>query len=83
MNGCLIVSAEAVGNGTPGSVTPSMTTDTQLFGAFGYLVQGTAAAVNPSWSWTGGTQGYGLAVAAFKPAGGGGGGANALFLICP
>ena len=67
--GCLIVSAEAVGNATPGAVLPFMTTDTQLFGAFGYLEQGAAAAINPSWAWTGGSQGQGLSVAAFKPAG--------------
>ena len=64
--GCLIVSMEAVGNATPGTVTPTMTVDVQPFGAFGYLVQGAAAAINPSWTWTGGSQGQALTVAAFK-----------------
>lgn len=43
-----------------------------------YLIQTSASAVNPAWTWTGGV---GVAaVAVFKPAGGGGGGVFPFFL---
>ena len=84
VNNALIFTGLACGNGTPGSVTPTMTsTTTEAFGATDYYQQGSASAINPSWSWTGGSQGGSVAVAAFKPAGGGGGGTFNAMLIAP
>lgn len=48
------------------------------FGMFlGYLIQGTAAAVDPQFTWSG-ADGAGAVTAVFKPAAGGGGGSIAI-----
>jgi hypothetical protein len=60
-NGALIVSGWAGMNGTSNPLCPglSLTTSqnpvagTCVAGALGYTVQTTAAAINPTWSWTG------------------------------
>lgn len=44
-----------------------------LSGGYGYKIQTTAAAENPSWSWSG-SNACSATLAVFKPAGGGGGG---------
>ena len=59
------------------SVGASMTLDENVafsggnhYAAAGaYIVQTTATAINPTWSWTG-TQRYAMSIASFKPAGG-------------
>ena len=70
VNGALVVTGMSPSDGVPGAVTPttlspSRTQQGSVVGA--YLLQGTAAAISPSWSWTGGTQGAAATVAAFKP----------------
>src|SRR5678815_237187 len=67
-NNEVFFSALACGDGTPGSVTPSLSTPiTDSFGgATAYEIQTTATARDPSWSWTGGNQGKVVANAAFK-----------------
>lgn len=40
---------------------------TSLESESAYLFQSVAAAINPLWSWTGGTGNYGVSTAAFKP----------------
>jgi hypothetical protein len=69
---CLIVSGFASDNVTNPAVSAGLTLTTSAYvggggqaGATGLLVQTTAAAINPSWSWSG-TQPVGIAVAAFK-----------------
>jgi hypothetical protein len=42
-------------------------------GALAWVIQGAAAAINPSWSWTGSTPNSESSVIAFKSTGGGGG----------
>ena len=49
--------------------------DSVSFGiASGYFVQGTAGALNPTWSWSSGATTGRAAIATFKAAAGGGGG---------
>lgn len=64
MNGCAIVSSASAGDGTITATPAGMT----AVGAAAYVIQTTAAAINPSWSRTGGSQGFVIRVAAFKPA---------------
>lgn len=49
--------------------------------ALAYLIQGTAGAINPSWSWTGAVDDSSAAALAFAGSGGGGGGDNGLAWI--
>jgi hypothetical protein len=47
--------------------------------ASGYFVQTTAAAINPTWSWSSGAVAARAAIATFKESGGGGGGSTPCF----
>lgn len=77
-NGCLIVSG-VTSSGSSHSLDSGFTysqnnysVGVSMGGGCGYLIQGTAAGVNPTWSWT--TSSYNAAtIASFKPAAGGGG----------
>ena len=73
-NGALVITALSVDAGSPPTVAPTMAQinkpyvgGTNMGGHFGYLVQGTAAAINPTWSWAS-SQGAAAAVASFLPA---------------
>lgn len=83
-NGALVfanVCLRGVTTGQTFSVTASLTIAHQtsassgncVSGAIAYLIQGSAAAINPQWSWTNG-DGAAVSVAVFKPTAGGGGG---------
>ena len=75
--GCLVVSSMFYGGGNYSSVTESLTVaysnylaNTHYGGAIGYIIQTSAAAVNPSWTISGASQ-IATAVASFLPAAGG------------
>jgi len=74
VDGCLIViTLVAVGGGTI-TVPASFTTviNESSTAALAYLIQGTAAAINPSWSWATSCD-YVTTMTVWKPAAGGGG----------
>jgi hypothetical protein len=87
----LIVAAMANGTdaGTGRSINSSFTISGQIgFNsgqyfpvAMAYFVQGSAAAINPTWSWSGSTQ-VDAVIATFKAAAGGGGNRRRRLLIC-
>jgi hypothetical protein len=73
-NGCLILTgySNIVGSANTGvTLTPAMTeipvgANPDGRGATGWLVQPTAAAINPTWAWTG-TTGVAVSTAVFRP----------------
>lgn len=75
-NGALIVSGIAGNMTAAPHVSPSMTETTfqadvagaNVGGGTGWLIQSTAAAINPSWSWVGTSEEVPLTVASFLPA---------------
>jgi hypothetical protein len=71
---CLVITGINYGTGTAPSVGggfTALTTDTSagnfISGGIGRLIQTTAAAANPTWSWTGSSESA-AALAVFKPA---------------
>ena len=78
----LIISALGTDGGTGYSVNSSLTIsdfDDYSGGnnegqALAWFVQGAAAAINPTWSWSGSSTETAAVIAAFKPLAGGGGG---------
>jgi len=68
-NGAFIVAGLQHGNGTTASVTVSAPFSSNLTlktgGAAAYTIQSTAAAINPSWGFSGGNQGSALNIASF------------------
>lgn len=83
-NNCVVVSYFASGSANSMSVDSSMSLTDQApltggahyGGAIAYIIQTTAGAINPTWSFTGTTSG-GVTVASFKAASGGGGSSTA------
>lgn len=72
-NGCLFIAGDAAQFATNNFGVNSGFTLSSYSGAVpaigsgaAYLIQGSAAAVNPTWSWAGGTRGA-LVMATFKP----------------
>jgi hypothetical protein len=82
-DGCLIISGFGYGGTSTISINSGFNITNQLpldsgnaYGtAIAYLDQTTAAAVNPTWSWTGSTSANAV-MAVFAPAAGGGGGGS-------
>jgi hypothetical protein len=77
VNGSLLVSSVSGYYHVSMSINSSFTYQTINFGAgayastgLGYLVQGTAGAINPTWSWSEGSD-CAVAIAVFKPSSGG------------
>lgn len=82
VNDELVLAAMAAGkSATTLAIDSSMSVDTffnpvsgvSYGGAIASLVQTTAAAINPTWSWGGTTSEAAVSIASFKAAGGGGG----------
>lgn len=76
LNGSLVLAGfgGSIGTGNTPGVTGGLTQTTWTQGAnnfcssTGYLVQGTAAAINPTWSWgSSSPHGVGVSIAVFKP----------------
>ncbi len=89
-NGALIITGLSMNTVSSVGVNSSLTLTEQpdvgggcVTGATGWKVQSTAAAINPTWSWTNSDQG-GTNMAVFlEPGGGGGGGGFNALLIAP
>lgn len=86
VDNCLLVAGLGVGDsGNPSSIDSSFTLSTGISastgvrwgGALAYLIQTTAGAVNPTWTWTN-SSANGAVMAAFQAASGGGGGGTVL-----
>lgn len=77
-NGCLLISGCDFSSGTTGAINSGFTAsavdyvvEVNVGGGIASLVQATAAAINPQWSWT--TDGYNVgSTVSFLPAAGGG-----------
>jgi hypothetical protein len=75
--GCMSSSNHAINSGFS-ETSVDFGPGVNIAGAVGWLIQGTAGAVNPTWSWT--TGAYTTAgIAVFKPAAGGGAAKPVLF----
>lgn len=62
----------SVNSGFTTDATRNSASGTNFGVGIGHIIQTTAGAVNPAWSWTGSTTQAGAAIASFKAAGGGG-----------
>lgn len=74
-DGCLVVTGLTLehassATGVDGGFTAAFTElgSDNIGGGLAWLVQATAAAVNPTWSWSGGGSSFASTIAAFKPA---------------
>jgi hypothetical protein len=66
VGGSLLISGSMIGNSISGFTATVTAVGGTYPGAIAYLKQGTAAAINPAWSFGGSSEG-GAVIASFKP----------------
>lgn len=69
INGSFIVTGLRTGNATTSTVSIDLSfiLTKNTGGAAAYIIQTTAATINPTWNYSGGNQGAAITIASFKP----------------